>query len=280
MKKYIIFIDLDKTFLIDNSVKEDTFFEQDIDYLNNLANRGHKIVFTSGRSLNVFKKFSNKIANNFYYSICFNGGIILDENKNIIYQKEINKLEIVKIINTEFKSIQIENIIFETKQKVYSTNLTSQMIKEYIERVPSLQVELLNLENLFIEDVYGVYLNFDQNLINEDTLLKNLNSKYSNYKFWFWTTIKNEKINMEINNINANKRESMIYLVQKLGISFANIIAFGDNVNDLEMIKFATIGVAMKNGKEKIKQAADFISQKDNNNSGVVAFLKEFLDLK
>ena len=43
-------------------------------------------------------------------------------------------------------------------------------------------------------------------------------------------------------------------------------VAFGDGLNDLEMIRFAGVGVAMGNAAEKLKQTADFVTKENNNN--------------
>jgi len=56
------------------------------------------------------------------------------------------------------------------------------------------------------------------------------------------------------------------------------IIAFGDGNNDIEMIKFAGIGVAMENATPELKKAADFIVP-SNNEEGPAQFLKDIFNL-
>lgn len=64
------------------------------------------------------------------------------------------------------------------------------------------------------------------------------------------------------------------YLEEK-GISREEIIAFGDGENDLEMLKFAGIGVAMANGEEAVKENADYITDSVDED-GVYKALKHF----
>ena len=52
------------------------------------------------------------------------------------------------------------------------------------------------------------------------------------------------------------------------GIRPEEIISFGDNKNDIGMIKFAGLGVAVGNAVEELKKAADYIAD-TNENSGV-----------
>ncbi len=53
-------------------------------------------------------------------------------------------------------------------------------------------------------------------------------------------------------------------------------MAFGDGANDLDMMKEVGIGVAMSNGKEEIKEAADYIAA-SNDEDGVARFLEEYV---
>ena len=60
-----------------------------------------------------------------------------------------------------------------------------------------------------------------------------------------------------------------------IGIKPEEIIAFGDAENDLDMIRFAGIGVAMGNGEEAVKAAADYVTA-DIDDDGIEKALKHF----
>ena len=55
-------------------------------------------------------------------------------------------------------------------------------------------------------------------------------------------------------------------------------MAFGDNYNDIEMIEFAGVGVAMGNAESNVKKNAKYTTV-SNNDNGVGVFLKEFFNL-
>lgn len=59
------------------------------------------------------------------------------------------------------------------------------------------------------------------------------------------------------------------------GIDRRNTYAFGDGSNDMEMIKFAAYGIAMGNGSEEIKEAADYVTDSVKND-GVWKGLKHY----
>lgn len=59
------------------------------------------------------------------------------------------------------------------------------------------------------------------------------------------------------------------------GIKRNEIIAFGDGINDVDMLRFAGIGVAMGNGCQEAKEAADFVTD-DIDNDGLAKALAHF----
>ena len=59
---------------------------------------------------------------------------------------------------------------------------------------------------------------------------------------------------------------------------YKNTVAFGDYTNDLEMIKWARVGVAMQNACQELKNAANIVTKFDNNNDGILFALKEIIE--
>ncbi|MCI7766588.1 MAG: Cof-type HAD-IIB family hydrolase [Oscillospiraceae bacterium] len=73
-----------------------------------------------------------------------------------------------------------------------------------------------------------------------------------------------------------DKAESIKMLIARLGISREEVIACGDGFNDVSMIKFAGLGVAMENGCEAAKAAADYIAP-SNDDDGIVNVIEKFV---
>ncbi|HCD10628.1 MAG TPA: Cof-type HAD-IIB family hydrolase, partial [Thermoanaerobacter sp.] len=61
-----------------------------------------------------------------------------------------------------------------------------------------------------------------------------------------------------------------------LGIEREEMIAIGDSENDIEMIKFAGLGVAVENAIDEVKKVADFIT-KSNMEDGVKYVIDKFI---
>lgn len=78
--------------------------------------------------------------------------------------------------------------------------------------------------------------------------------------------------------IKGIKKYSGIYKIAQIeNIDNKDIIAFGDGLNDIEMIESCGVGVAMKNALQDIKDKADFVTDKSNYEDGIVDFLEKYL---
>lgn len=83
---------------------------------------------------------------------------------------------------------------------------------------------------------------------------------------------------LEFGHRQATKSQALAWLGQKLGIEPAAMLAIGDGENDLDMIEFAGIGVAMGNAPPAIKAAADFVTA-SNTADGVAIALEKYFNL-
>ena len=82
----------------------------------------------------------------------------------------------------------------------------------------------------------------------------------------------------EFTNPLAHKGAALEFLAQYYGIPIEQTMAFGDQNNDITMIKTAGIGVAVGNATEELKQAADFVT-KTISEDGVVYAIEKIVDL-
>lgn len=74
----------------------------------------------------------------------------------------------------------------------------------------------------------------------------------------------------------STKASGIEHVAQMFGVPREQIIAVGDNVNDLEMIEYAGLGVAMGNAAEPVKEQADWIT-KSNDEHGVAHLIRQYL---
>jgi len=81
---------------------------------------------------------------------------------------------------------------------------------------------------------------------------------------------------IEIIPANCSKGLGLADVARRLGVQATDVLAIGDNVNDIEMIAWAGLGVAMENGAELLKQAAHRIAP-SNDEEGVAQIIEELL---
>ena len=83
---------------------------------------------------------------------------------------------------------------------------------------------------------------------------------------------------IEIVKRGINKARGIEHVKQYLNVADEQVIAFGDEDNDIEMIKYASHGIAMNNGLQELKDVANDTTY-SNNEDGIGRYLNEFFDL-
>ena len=82
---------------------------------------------------------------------------------------------------------------------------------------------------------------------------------------------------IEVVPLGIDKAKTLEVLLKKLGLSRENLIAVGDGWNDISMIEYAGLGVAMNNAQDEVKAKADYITINSNENDGVAEIVENFL---
>ena len=83
--------------------------------------------------------------------------------------------------------------------------------------------------------------------------------------------------NIEVNAAGVDKGNALLWLAQYLGIAPEETMAFGDGNNDITLLEKAGTGVAIKNGIEEVKHAADRITEKTNDEEGAAKFIETYV---
>lgn len=81
---------------------------------------------------------------------------------------------------------------------------------------------------------------------------------------------------VEFNHVAADKGKATLQLAAKLGVKPDEIMALGDNSNDLAMITAAGLGVSVQNGTDVVKAAADYVTTADHAHSAVAEAIEKF----
>lgn len=106
--------------------------------------------------------------------------------------------------------------------------------------------------------------------------IKFLNTKIKDYKFNNLNMYLSKPTYLEIMPSNATKTSAIKFLSRYFHVQQSQIIAVGDNFNDVNMIEFAGLGIAMGNAPDKVKQCADYITL-SNDEDGAADAIKKFI---
>jgi Cof subfamily protein (haloacid dehalogenase superfamily) len=107
-----------------------------------------------------------------------------------------------------------------------------------------------------------------------DSLLLDLRHRYPQDALHITTSV---PIFLEATQSGVNKGSAIEYIATKLlGISAENVLAIGDNFNDVEMIDYAGIGVAMGNAPDDVRAIADWVAPHIEAD-GVAAAIEKFI---
>jgi Cof subfamily protein (haloacid dehalogenase superfamily) len=82
---------------------------------------------------------------------------------------------------------------------------------------------------------------------------------------------------LEILPPNVNKGTALEKVADMLGINQKDVMAIGDSMNDEAMLRWAGMGIAMANSDERIKNIADLVTSKDNDDDGVAEVIEKYI---
>lgn len=131
-----------------------------------------------------------------------------------------------------------------------------------------------------LDNFYKYVLKNDDRVENINVIIKDLSLKpmvteqlLGLPKATITSSVKN---NVEIEGENVSKAEGLKILLGKLGLKRSQLMCFGDASNDICMIEYAGVGVAVGNAWDDVKDAADLIAD-TNENDGVAKMIERIV---
>lgn len=88
--------------------------------------------------------------------------------------------------------------------------------------------------------------------------------------------VDSSKYNIEITRKGVSKGKAVERLASLYGLKREEVIAIGDSENDISMLEYAGLGIAMGNASDRVKQKADYITD-SNDNEGVANAINKFV---
>lgn len=263
----VLVLDIDGT--LTNSKKEITPSTKEA--IQDVMQQGHKVILASGRPTPGMRRYEQELELEKYggYLLSYNGGRVVDcRSGEILYQRTLPQMIIPGLYGFA-KRNRCGLITY-----LGSTVISAFEPDEYITleaRINGLPVKpVANFVDFVDFQVHKCLMTADAARAGE--LEKELQEKYDGLV----SVYRSEPFFIEIMPRNVNKASSLERMLEALGQRQENTICCGDGFNDICMIKYAGVGVAMGNAQPEVKAAADYITA-TNDEDGLVQAIDRFL---
>ena len=288
-EKHLIVVDLDGTILPDFTNVD----KKAAEVLLKLKEKGHKVCIATGRNylstLPIYKEIGLDT-----FLITYNGAYI-----NHPLKKDSLPLAVITIANSVVKNILAEKIVRDNLLNVMVDSIDRETISTsddiYYREIffnGNTFIKGDVLQHLGDKDCLQLVLEFPHEVKLVDDVIRTLRKNYkSSITFYCGEKLKaksegnkilvpdHEKLIIKIRNFNANKGEAAKLVAGYYNISLVNTIAFGNDINDIEMMNKVGIGVAVSNSANNLKAYVHDITEFDSHRGGVAEYLKKYFGL-
>lgn len=262
----LIALDMDGT-LLNN---ENKISSANYEAIQQARENGVKIVLASGRPLVGFKKYLEELdlISKEDYAVAFNGALVQSSEGGEIISKTTLTLDDYKYLYELSKELKVnihaltETTVISPKDNKYTRHEADMNgISIEISKVSDVPYDTTIVKVMFIDDPE----------IIEEVVKKIPESVSDKY-----TIVRSAPFFLEFLNKSVNKGAGVAALAKRLNIRQEEVICIGDAGNDIHMIKYAGLGVAMGNAFPEVKKVANFIT-KTNEEDGVAHVINKFV---
>lgn len=267
MKYKLLVLDLDGT--LTNTRKEVT--EHTRTTLIKAQEQGLKIVLASGRPTYGIAPLANLLQLDKYegYVLSYNGGEIINWKTGELLYKNLLDPEVLPYL---YQCANDNHFAIVTYDGEYV--LTEYPDDEYVLKEALLNVMKIKKVDNFLKAVQHPIAKCL--IVGEPTRLAVLEKEMYNHLHDRMGVFRSEPYFLELVPKGIDKAQSLAVLLKEIGMTKDEMIAVGDGFNDLSMIKYAGLGVAMSNAQEVVKENADFITL-SNEEDGVAHVVEKFI---
>ncbi len=250
--KYIIF-DMDDTLL--NDRREISAYSLEI--LRKVQAMGHKLVCNTARSKAFNQQYFDQIKPD--YAILNGGSLIIDRDENVIFSAEVDAPTLQKVLAD---LLEITDDLFVQTQDCFYSHKGKHTIQKAVPFDFSAEEFPFPAQKIVTD-------------IKDDAQAQALADKYNlAYTTYMGGTFR------RYNHVGATKALGNRNLMKLVRGKAEDIIAFGDDYGDFDMLREAGVGVMMKNGRTELLGKTSHVSEFTNDEDGVAKFLAAYFAIE
>ncbi|MDC3417338.1 HAD family hydrolase [Aquibacillus salsiterrae] len=250
----VLFLDIDGTILqADHTIEESTR-----DAVNQVMNKGLEVFLATGRPLHEVYPIAKSLHINSF--IGYNGALALYQNKEVV--NETIPIDIIQSYLKIAKEHGHEMVLYTSNKNTF-TSINSPVVKQFIDYFDLQENELFS--DAVIHDILGITV---MNVSETDAQLYETNDIYLSQ-----VNVEGLHHSYDVIRNTVNKGRAVKAVLDLLNIDSKETIAFGDGMNDKEMLQVTGASFAMGNAHKDLFQYAKNTTTSVNN-SGVYNGLK------
>ncbi|MGX7202138.1 HAD family hydrolase [Enterococcus plantarum] len=274
-----IVLDIDGTLLND----EKQLTAQTKEALIAAQKNGIKVILASGRPTSGMLKYADELQMDQHNGlvISYNGAHVLDVSTQKELFSQPLSIEQSKIILNHLKQFDVKPMIAKDNY-MYVNNVFDGLLDLTFYEGPFNIIEYESRGGNFQlceKDDLATFVDFPLHKIlvaaQPDYLQENWQKLYAPFEQSV-SGVFSAPMYFEFTDKGIDKANALEQTLKPLGIDREHIISFGDGHNDLSLIHYAGVGIAMGNAVEELKSAADKITS-SNNEDGIAEALSELL---
>lgn len=256
LKDKIIAFDIDGT-LARNDANPSQY---SIDVIADLVNKGYNITLVTGRniisSVKIYRKCGMKIA-----GVFCNGALVCYPITDVRIRNVVIPLkDLHSMLDDENLMQYVDDMLIEIGEKAYA--LTGKLWKH---------ADVIgDFKETVKVDPNSIVINAKSYEV-QDKIKEIINSS-EDYRYRHWWLVG------EFYSAHFTKREGVIDLLNHYGKTKDDLVFFGDGENDIEILEYAGLGVAMSNATDEVKKYADAVTDFSNEEDGAVKYLLKLIE--
>lgn len=262
----LVALDMDGTLLNeDKKISTENF-----NAIEKAKKKGVKVVLATGRPVKGISRYLEELnlLTDDDYAVAFNGAVVQNTKTGKVISENLLSLDDLKYLYDLSKKLSV-NIHLLTLGSCLTPKVNKySQLEARINNIPLEIVDFNEIDN----STTIVKIMF----IDEESILSEAIEKLPKEVYEKYTVVRSAPYFLEFINRKVNKGFGVELLAKSLGIKQEEVICMGDAGNDIHMIQYAGLGVAMGNAFPEIKEAANYVT-KTNEEHGVAHVINKFI---